>query len=176
MALNPIGLIVLAIAAFVAALVLAYKKSETFRNLIDGLWEVMKKLGEFIKNVLVGYFTLWFNILKKVFDIVVKIIDKIKNSPLGTAIGSIIDKVTEGAAVGGSVSAGQAIRVGELGSEVFVPTTGGQIIPHNKLGGGGNTFIFNGVIDGESARRSIERVLQSSARRTGAVNLNGATL
>jgi hypothetical protein len=79
-------------------------------------------------------------------------------------------------AVGGSVKAGQAYKVGEMGSELFIPSTGGQIVPHHKLGGGGNTFIFNGVIDGESARRSIERVMQQSTRRTGSVNLAGAQL
>lgn len=36
MAANPIGLIVLAIVALVAVLVLAYKKSETFRNIVNG--------------------------------------------------------------------------------------------------------------------------------------------
>jgi hypothetical protein len=81
-----------------------------------------------------------------------------------------------GNALGGTVRAGVPTRVGEMGSEVFIPSTGGQIIPNNKLGGGGNTFIFNGVVDGESARRSIERLLQSSARRTGAVNFAGANL
>jgi hypothetical protein len=35
---------------------------------------------------------------------------------------------------------------------------------------------MNGVIDGESARRSIEKVLQDSSRRTGAINLAGLTL
>jgi hypothetical protein len=79
-----------------------------------------------------------------------------------------------GRAAGGSVSAGQAVRVGEFGSEIFVPSGSGSIRPDNS--GGGNTFIFNGVIDGESARRSIERLLQDSARRTGAVSLVGATL
>ena len=81
-----------------------------------------------------------------------------------------------GNALGGTVRAGVPTRVGEMGSEVFIPSTSGQIIPNNRLGGGGNTFIFNGVIDGESARRSIERLLQSSARRTGAVNFAGANL
>jgi hypothetical protein len=81
-----------------------------------------------------------------------------------------------GFANGGSVNAGQAVRVGEMGSEVFVPRTDGQIVPNHKLGGGGNTFIFNGVIDGESARRTIEKLLQDSARRSGAINLAGATL
>jgi hypothetical protein len=83
---------------------------------------------------------------------------------------------TPGRAMGGSVNAGQAYRVGEMGAEVFIPRTDGQIVPNNKLGGGGNTFIFNGVIDGESARRTIEKLLQDSARRSGAINLAGATL
>lgn len=39
---NPIGLIVVAIGALVAALVIAYNKSETFRNFIDGLWAGIK--------------------------------------------------------------------------------------------------------------------------------------
>ena len=81
-----------------------------------------------------------------------------------------------GRALGGTVNAGQAVRVGEMGAEVFIPRSDGQIVPNNKLGGGGNTFIFNGVIDGESARRTIEKLLQDSARRSGAINLAGATL
>jgi hypothetical protein len=79
-----------------------------------------------------------------------------------------------GNALGGTVRAGVPTRVGEMGSEVFIPSTGGQIIPNNKLGGGGNTFIFNGVIDAASARRSIERVLQTQSRVSGAINLAGA--
>jgi hypothetical protein len=35
---------------------------------------------------------------------------------------------------------------------------------------------MNGVIDGESARRSIERLLQNSAKRTAPINLVGSTL
>ena len=81
-----------------------------------------------------------------------------------------------GKAVGGMVSAGQAVRVGEMGSEVFIPSTSWQIIPNNKLGGGTTIINLNGIIDGESARRSIEKLLQDSARRTGAVNFVGATL
>ena len=68
----------------------------------------------------------------------------------------------------------QAYRVGEFGPEIFVPSGSGSI--RKDPGGGGNTFIFNGVIDGESARRSIERIMQQSTRRTGAVNLAGAQL
>jgi hypothetical protein len=148
LSLNPIGLVVIAVAALAAGFVLAYKKIEPFRDLIDSIVQKVKDLGSAIKN-----------------------------SAVGKGISAIFNKVTEGAALGGSVSAGQAVRVGELGSEVFVPTTGGQIIPHNKLsGGGGNTFILNGIVDAESARRSIERVMQNSTLRTGAVNFAGSPL
>ena len=78
-------------------------------------------------------------------------------------------------AAGGSVMGGQAYKVGEFGPEMFVPSGSGSI--RGGGGGGGNTVInINGVIDAESARRSIEKLLQNSARRTGPINLVGATL
>ena len=78
-------------------------------------------------------------------------------------------------ASGGSVMGGQAYRVGEFGPELFVPSGSGSVRP--DAGSGQNVTInMNGIIDGESARRSIEKLLQDSARRTGAVNFVGATL
>jgi hypothetical protein len=77
-------------------------------------------------------------------------------------------------AAGGSVMGGQAYRVGEFGPEMFVPSGSGSIRP---AGGSGQTIInLNGIIDAESARRSIEKLLQDSARRTGPINLVGANL
>lgn len=93
---------------------------------------------------------------------------KFADSRLGKALGYT------SRAAGGPVFAGQMTRVGEFGPEMFVPSGSGSIRPDN--GGQGVTIIMNGVIDGESARRSIERLLQDSSRRTGAVNLVGATL
>jgi hypothetical protein len=78
-------------------------------------------------------------------------------------------------AAGGPVGANQVTRVGEFGPELFVPSGSGSIRPDNGAGQG-VTIIMNGVIDGESARRSIERLLQDSSRRTGAVNLVGSAL
>ncbi len=92
----------------------------------------------------------------------------------GGVLGSIARKVTGARAAGGSVSAGQAYRVGEFGAETFIPNSSGRIVPN--AGGGAVTINLNGVIDGESARRSIERLLQDSGRRTAAVNLAGQAL
>ncbi len=81
----------------------------------------------------------------------------------------------KGNAAGGSVGANEITRVGEFGPELFIPNgKSGSIRPDN--GGGGVTVIMNGIIDAESARRSIEKLLQNSARRTGPINLVGATL
>jgi hypothetical protein len=82
---------------------------------------------------------------------------------------------TENRAAGGGVMANQPYMVGEFGPELFVPSGSGSIRPNG--GGGGTTIInLNGIVDAESARRSIERLLQNSSRRTGAINLVGATL
>jgi hypothetical protein len=78
-------------------------------------------------------------------------------------------------AAGGPVVANQPVRVGEFGPEIFYP--GGSSGSIRPGGGGGQTIInLNGIIDAESARRSIEKLLQDSARRTGPINLVGANL
>lgn len=78
-------------------------------------------------------------------------------------------------AAGGPVMGNQVARVGEFGPELFVPNgVSGSIRKDN--GNNGVTIIMNGVIDGESARRSIERLLQNSTRRTGALNFAGSQL
>jgi phage-related protein len=73
---NPIGLVVLAIVALIAGLVLAYQKSEAFRNMIQQLWEWLKIIGTFIKDVIVGYFNLWVTAIKTVITWVQKLVDK----------------------------------------------------------------------------------------------------
>ena len=74
-------------------------------------------------------------------------------------------------ALGGPVTGGGSYLVGERGPEIFTPRSSGSI---SANGSGGNTFVFNGVVDGESARRSIERLFQTSSRISGAPNFTGA--
>lgn len=54
---NPITLVVAAIAGLVAAFVMAYKSSETFRNIVNSamqaVWNVVRPIAESIKNALV---------------------------------------------------------------------------------------------------------------------------
>jgi hypothetical protein len=47
---NPIGIVVLALAALVAAVVLAYKNCETFRRIVDGAFKAVRAAGEAVLN------------------------------------------------------------------------------------------------------------------------------
>ena len=58
MSANPIGLVIAIIVALVAAIVLAYKNSETFRNVIQAAWNGIKVAASFA----------WNNILKPALD------------------------------------------------------------------------------------------------------------
>jgi len=60
---NPIGLVIAAIAALVAGIVIAYNHSETFRNIVNQLWEALKSFiawigpaWESFKNAVVNAF------------------------------------------------------------------------------------------------------------------------
>lgn len=62
MAMNPVGLVVAAVALLAVGFYTLYKKSETFRSGVDFLWNsVLKPFGKFVGTVLVGYFKLLAN-------------------------------------------------------------------------------------------------------------------
>ena len=119
------------------------------------------------------------NSITNAYSKVVSLGDKFRNSAVGQFVYAEGRFAPQNAplsrAAGGSVRAGQAVRVGEFGPETFIAAGSGSVRPDNG-NGQGVTIIMNGIIDGESARRSIEKLLQDSARRTGAVNFVGATL
>lgn len=73
---NPIGLVIAAIAALVIGLVIAYNKSETFREIVNGafrdvatagraMWEVLQDAFRFITNA-------WMNVAGAIIDGAVK--------------------------------------------------------------------------------------------------------
>ena len=47
---NPIGLVIAAIALLVGGLILAYKRSETFRNIVNGALQAVGKVGIWLWN------------------------------------------------------------------------------------------------------------------------------
>lgn len=147
MSLNPVGALVIGIAALGAAMVIAYKKVEPFRDLVDSLWEKIKG-----------------------------IVKTISESKLGQAVGKLLG--VEARATGGPVRQGRTYLVGENGPELFTATgSSGSISPAGSFGSGQVVNItINGAVDAEGTRRQLEQLFQRSSRRTGAINLQGATL
>ncbi len=70
---NPIGLIVTAIAALVAAFVVLWNKSEAFRNFWIGLWENIKAVFlavvEFFSNTVIGIADFFIALWEKIVEI-----------------------------------------------------------------------------------------------------------
>lgn len=90
MAANPIGLVVVAIAALVGGLVLAYNKFEWFRNGVNSVWDGIKSIfsagSEFVTNLFTSPIetisNLWsglFNWLAGKFEWMGTALDKVKN-------------------------------------------------------------------------------------------------
>jgi hypothetical protein len=68
MAMNPIVLIVIGIGLLIAALVIAYKKFEGFRNLVDGVFQFLKTaVGLWVDGVKL-YFGTVYTIFKTLFN------------------------------------------------------------------------------------------------------------
>lgn len=62
MAANPIGLVVVALAALAAGLVYAYKNSQTFRDIVNGAFKAVSTAASFMWNsVIKPIFRLWVN-------------------------------------------------------------------------------------------------------------------
>lgn len=54
MTANPIGLIVTGLGLMVGAVMLAYNKLEWFRDLVDGVWSALKKMGSAVAGAFSG--------------------------------------------------------------------------------------------------------------------------
>ena len=68
MAANPIGIVVVALAALAAAFVIAYKRSETFREFVNGLFNAIKTGVEFSVDLIKGYLNTVMGFYKTVFN------------------------------------------------------------------------------------------------------------
>lgn len=67
---NPIGLVIAAIAAFVAAVVILWNKNEGFRNALIAAWEAIKAAAEVVWNAIKTAVETVFNAIKAAVDVV----------------------------------------------------------------------------------------------------------
>jgi hypothetical protein len=119
--------------------------------IIDGVSLAIKALVGSINGIISG-----INLLISGYNIVNNLKPGAKDLPK-------IPKLAKG----GMVNANSPYIVGEVGPELFVPSSGGRIVPNNKLGGGGGNIYINvsGAIDQEGTARQIVNVLNNSFYR-----------
>jgi hypothetical protein len=179
MSANPIGLVVLAIAALVAALVLAYKNSESFRNVINKLFSAIKTGVSASVDFIKGYLETVMGFYKSIFNGIAKL----WNNTIGKLSFSVPDWVPglggKGFSVpnipmlaeGGIVDqpGGMLAMIGEKGPEAVVPLD-------RYRGGGGDVTInvTGGIATSAEIGESVVNALRAYSRSAGPLQLQVA--
>jgi hypothetical protein len=168
MAANPIGLIVVGIAALIAALAIAYTKFEGFRNGVN-----------FILNGLIAGFEAWANTFISAINIIIRGMNLI--NPF-TDI-NYLQEINLGR-IGGSGSSsgdrGGAAREGGTGASFdtspgFMPPTALPALPALTAGGSGSTVkqISDNYTSGNS--KLADNLFTSNARNAMLAGLDGGS-
>lgn len=100
---NPIGLVIVAIAALAAGVVLAYRKSETFRGIVNSLWAALKVAGTWIVDTGKKVGTWVVDKWQSASDKISAFIEKIKGFTLPAWVQKVADllgKIASAAATG----------------------------------------------------------------------------
>ena len=196
LASNPIGLVIVAVGLLVVALVVAYKKSETFRRIVDsalgGVLVAVRAVGRgfdalvsaarsafgwIVDHWRIGLFAL--GPIGAALFVLSNHFDKVKAAGVSAfnAIAGVVHALER--AIGAVVDAVKSL-IGWLGkihvphiSLPHIPGTSayaGAPAPQGRAaiaGGGGVTVNFYGPTDPEGAARAIARVLRSHDARQG---------
>ena len=146
MAMNPVTLVIIAVVALVAALAIAYKKFDGFRNLVDGVFKFLKTaVGVWVDGVKI-YFSTVYAIFKTLFNGIASL--------WNNTIGKLAFKAPSWVpgiggkgfdvpnipmlAEGGIVNSPTLAMIGERGPEAVVP------LDRYRGGGGDITINVNG--------------------------------
>jgi hypothetical protein len=154
MSANPIALMVIAIAALVAGLVLAYKKFEGFRNIVDSIFSVINTVVTSSIGVIKSYFSTLLGFYKGIFNGIATL--------WNNTIGKLSFKVPSWVpglggkgfdvpnipmlAEGGIVTSATLAMIGEKGPEAVIPLDrmgqmGGNNVTINVNGGDPNAVV-----------------------------------
>lgn len=175
MAANPVTLVVIAIMALVAALVLAYNKSEAFRNVVNGLFDAIKTgvtaSVDFIKgylNTVLGFYKTIFNGIATLWNSTIgKLSFEVPSWVPGLGgKGFSVPKIPM-LADGGIVTGPTLAMIGERGPEA--------VIPLNRGGVGGNITVnvYSTLADATLPDKLVN-ALRAYNRRSGVIDIRVA--
>ena len=172
MAANPIGIVIVALAALAAAFVVAYNKSETFREFVNKLFDAIKTGVEFSVDLIKGYLNGIMGFYKAVFNGIARA----WNSTIGQLSFDVPDWVPiiggRGFSVpnipelaeGGIVTGPTLAMIGEKGPEA--------VIPLNRATGMGNVTInvYSTIADATLPDKLVNALRQYN-RRSGVIDI-----
>jgi hypothetical protein len=177
MAANPILLVVLALGALVAAFILAYKNSESFRKIVDKLFGAIKTGVTVSVDFIKGFLESVMGFYKSIFNGIAKL----WNNTIGKLSFSVPDWVPglggKGFSVpnipmlaeGGIVNSPTLAMIGEKGPEAVVPLD-------RYRGGGGDVTInvTGGLATSAEIGESVVNALRAYSRSAGPLQLQVA--
>ena len=177
MAANPVVLFALAIAGLVIGLVIAYKKFDAFRNIVDAVFGAIKTgikggmdaittylsfvMGVY-KAIFNGIATLWNNTIGKLSFSVPKWVPGLGGKGFDVPNIPML-------AAGGIVTSPTLAMIGERGPEAVIPLTG----PNAGGGMGGNTVNIN-VNGGDP--NAVVQALRTYMRQNGSIPIRTSNI
>jgi len=162
---NPVGLIVIGVVALVAALVVAYKKFEGFRNIVDAVFGFIKTAVTGSIDVIKGYFSTLLGFYKSIFNGVATLWNNTVGKLSFKVPGWVPGLGGKGfdvpnipmLAEGGIVTKPTLALIGERGAEAVVPLS--------KMNQGGDMYV---TIQGGDPNAIVD-ALRRYQRQNGAI-------
>jgi molybdenum-dependent DNA-binding transcriptional regulator ModE len=165
MAMNPITLMVIAVAALVAGLIIAYNKFEGFRNIVDSVFKVIKTSVKSGMDAIGDYLGFILGIYKGIFNAIAKLWNNTFGKLSFKVPGWVPGIGGKGfdvpdipmLAEGGIVSRPTLALIGERGPEA--------VIPLDKMNQGGNIYV---TVQGGDPNAIVD-ALRRYQRQNGAI-------
>jgi hypothetical protein len=177
MYLNPIASVVLAIVAFIAIMVLLYKKFEIVKEVVDTVFKFIKTGVTSSLDFLTSYFTFVLNVYKGIFNEIAKL--------WNNTIGKLSFKFPSWVpgfggkgfdvpnipmlAEGGIVTGPTLAMVGEKGPEAVIPLS-----KMGGMGGGVTVNVTGGLSTSAEIGQAVVNALRAYNRSAGPANIQVA--
>jgi len=177
MSANPIALVIIGIVAFVAALVLLYKKFEVVRDVVDTVFNAIKLGVTTSLDFLTSYFTGVLNIYKGIFNAIAKLwnnsIGKLSFTfpswvPSFGGKGLSVPNIPY-LAEGGIVKRPTLAMIGERGPEAVVPLN-----KMGNMGGGVTVNVTGGLATSAEIGQAVVNAIRAYNRSAGPAQIQVA--
>lgn len=190
LALNPVGLIIMAIAGLIILGIALYKNWDVVKekaieiwtavkNFFSNLWADIKNIFKEAIDAVVAFFQPLIDIINTVINLISKVTSSIGSvvtaagGKVSSAFTALTSPITGKKAQGGPVSGGSTYLVGENGPELFTASQGGSITPNNRLGGvsGGIVINVTGTFLSEDAAEKVGNMIVQQLKRVSRVGV-----